>query len=71
MKKLFITIEQATQLGSDLVEYAAMNDSSSRSLFKGFEISFGDMLAKELMPDHSFEVTPIAEFTEISKDSEA
>jgi len=71
MKKLYITLEQATQLGGDLIEYATMEDSSKRSLFKGFEISFGDLLADKLMPDCSFEVTPIPGFMEISKDSEA
>ena len=71
MKKLFLTLEQATQLGSDLTEYAAMQDSSQRPLFKGFEISFGDIFANKMMPDESFEMIPIPEFTEISKDSES
>ena len=71
MKKLFLTLEQADSLAGDLKEYAAMKDSSSRLLFKGFEISFGDMLAENPQPEQSFEMTPIPEFTEISKDSDA
>ena len=71
MKKLFLTLEQATKLARDLSEYAAMQDSSQRSLFKGFEISFGDMLAENPQPDQSFEMTPIPEFTEIPKDSDS
>jgi len=71
MKKLFLTLEQATQLAGDLTEYAAMEDSSKRPLFKGFEISFGDMLAEKPQPDQCFEMTPIPEFTEISHDSDA
>ena len=70
MKKLFLTLEQATSLAVDLQEYGAMKDSSKRSLFKGFEISFGDMFAEEPQPDQGFEMTPIPEFTEIEKDSD-
>ena len=71
MKKLYLTLEQATKLGSDLIEYAAMQDSSQRPLFKGFEISFGDMLADKPQPDQSFEMTPIPEFAEICADSDS
>jgi hypothetical protein len=69
MKHLFLTIQQAKQLGSDLIEYSKIKDSSDRELFKGFDISFGDMLANEPQPDQSLEMTPIPEFTEISKDT--
>ena len=69
MKTLFLTSQQAAQLGCDLKEYVDMKDSSDREIFKGFKISFGDMLSKEMQPDQSFEMTPIPEFTEISKDT--
>ena len=69
MKKLCLTLEQAKKLGDDLIEYAAMADSHHRPLFKGFEISFGDMLADKPQADQSFEMTPIPEFAEISADS--
>ena len=39
--------------------------------FKGFKISFVDMFTEKLMPDGGFEMTPIHEFTEISKDSDS
>jgi len=71
MNKLCITLEQATKLGNYLVEYAAMQDSNQRPLFKGFEISFGDMLAEKPQPDQGFEMTPIPEFTEICADSDS
>lgn len=70
MKELFLTLEQATKLGNDLTEYVAMQDNSQRPLFKGFKISFGDMLAQSPEPDQSFEMTPIPEFTVISADGE-
>ncbi len=67
MKQLYITLEQAKQLGSDLTEYAVMEDSSMRPLFKGFKIVFGDMLAEDMHPDQGFTMTPISEFTEIKE----
>lgn len=68
MKTLFITLEQAKSLAHDLAEYATMKDSSDREIFKGFEISFGDMLAESLQHDQGFEMTPIPQFTEIQAD---
>ena len=70
MTKLYLTRQQATILGQDLIEYSRMTDSSERLLFKGFELSFGDMQARVLQPDDGLEVTPIPEFIEISKDSD-
>lgn len=68
MKALYITLTQATELGHDLIEYANMKDSSDRYLFKGFKITFGDTLANDLQSEQGFEMTPIPEFTQISKD---
>lgn len=68
MKTLFITRAQAIQLSSDLLEYARMEDSSSRDIFKGFKIQFGDLLASDLQADQVFEVTPIPDFLEIGED---
>ena len=68
MKELYITLEQAQKLGADLLEYSAMKDSSDREVFKGFKISFGDMLADDVQPDQGFELIPLPEFTEISAD---
>lgn len=68
MKKLYLSIGQAKQLAGDLTEYSAMKDSSDRPLYKGFEVSFGDMLAGSIQPDQSFEMTPVPEFTEINSD---
>ena len=65
MKTLFLTIEQAKQLGEDLVEYSGLMDSNKRLLFKGFKIEFGDPFATELCEHDSFEMTPIPEFLEI------
>lgn len=70
MKTLHITREQASQFGSDLIEYARMKDSSDRYLFKGFKVTFGDTIAVELRPSDGFEVTPIPEFIEISTDAD-
>lgn len=69
MKSLFITAQQAKQLGSDLVEYAKLKDTSDRELFKGFELRFGDLLSDKMMGDQSFELHPIPDYAEISKDS--
>ena len=69
MNKLFLTLKQAQQLAEDLTEYSALKDSHDRDIFKGFEISFGCMLATEMQPDQGLEMTPIPEFTEISADS--
>ena len=69
MKKLYLTLQQAKSLAEDLKEYAEMKDSHDRELFKGFEVSFGDMLADAPQPDQSFEMTPIPEFTKIEADS--
>lgn len=63
MKKLFLDREQAKQLGEDLIEYIAFKDSNDRNLFKGFEISYGDMLATEIHSDQDIEMVPISEFT--------
>lgn len=69
MKQLYLTLEQAKKIGNDLIEYAVMQDSSDRPLFKGFKIRFGDMFANELQPDQDFEMVPIPEYTEITADS--
>ena len=62
MKVLFLTTKQAASLGEDLVEYSKMKDSSDRDLFKGFEISFGDLFSDEMQEGEALEVTPIPEF---------
>ena len=69
MKKLYLTRTQAIVLADDLQEYAKMQDSNCRDVFSGFEISFGDMFAKEQQDDQSFEVTPIPNYLEIGEDS--
>ena len=69
MKTLYLTLQQAEILGNDLIEYAQIMDSSDKFLFKGFKISFGDMLANDMQSDQGFELTPISEFTEIGPDS--
>ena len=71
MSALYLTLQQAKALGGDLIEYASIMDSSDRLLFKGFKISFGDMLANDMQPDQGLELTPISEFTEIARDSES
>lgn len=70
MKTLYLTIAQAKQLGDDLIEYAQMQDSHERPLFKGFAIKFGDLLAQDIQPGQGFEMEPIPEFTEIAADAE-
>jgi hypothetical protein len=67
VKKLFLTLKQAEQLGRDLIEYSKMTDSSDRYLFKGFELSFGDLAAEKPQGGESFEVTPLPEFLEINE----
>ena len=71
MKKLYLTLQQAESLADDLKEYANMKDSNNRELFKGFEISFGDLLAQAPQSGESFEMTPIPEFTEIPADDDS
>ena len=68
MKTLYLTLNQAKNLASDLAEYSAMKDSSDRDLYKGFKISFGDLSANEPQSSESMEMTPIPEFTEIDDD---
>jgi len=68
LKKLYLTSQQAAKLGNDLIEYATMRDSINGLLFKGFVISFGDMLADELQPELSLEMTAISEFIAINAD---
>jgi len=69
MKSLFLTRDQAAQLGDDLTEYVGMRDSSIREVFKGFEVRFGDPLSIGLEPTSGFEVHPIAEYLEISPET--
>ena len=71
MKELYLTLQQAKTLGGDLIEYSSIMDSSDRLLFRGFKISFGDMMANDMQPDQGLELTPIPEFTEIARDSES
>ena len=68
MKTLYLTLNQAKNLASDLAEYSAMKDSSDRDSYKGFKISFGDLSANEPQSSESMEMTPIPEFTEIDDD---
>ena len=70
MKHLFLTKEQARQLGEDLLEYARMKDSNDRDLFTGFELRFGDLFAKELQPGEMLELHPIPGCCEINDDSD-
>lgn len=63
MKKLFLSRQQAKQLGDDLTEYLKFKDSSSRELFSGFEVSFGDMLEREVCSDQELTMVPIPSFT--------
>ena len=66
MKTLFLSRHQAGQLGSDLLEYLKFEDSSDRELFKGFKISFDDILAENVHCELDIEMTPIPEHTLIS-----
>ena len=69
MKSLFLTREQAAQLGSDLTEYVGMQDSNLREVFEGFEVRFREPLSLSLCPESGFEVHPIAEYLEISPET--
>jgi hypothetical protein len=65
MKILFLTSEQAMQLGCDLQEYTNMKDSEDREIFKGFKILFNDAFELNIQPDQSFKILPMPHFVEI------
>ena len=70
MNSLYLTLEQAHSLATDLIEYANMQDSSQRDVFRGFEVRFDDVLTLAPAPDSSFSIYPIAERLEIEADTE-
>lgn len=68
MKQLYLSNQQALSLAVDLAEYANLEDSNGRDLFKGFIIRYGDLLAEGVQEGETLEMHPIAECTLIEPD---